>query len=343
MLKSKLNQNSIYFIKTYSHTEDILEIEIPVVPTGVQFSYTANFASHNILGRVTPLYQYIGGSGETLGFTVEIHEDVHVPKGKTLEEFIDDIKSLSYPYIKKDGGIEYFPQVKFFLGELEADVIVETSIVWQKPFRDGRYIRATINFELKVIEYMEKVEASEIVETIETLDGDYIYVDSNKYVYTAEQKVYVQTLKLKDRYGLSFTGIEIREYSPIYDTKIWDRTINSLNITYKELERKFKDSGEFGSHEKKWFKNMSELTAITNTAQLTGTSFGSYRDLEAHVKTLKTQYRKLLDDYYDKVSGVDGEQLIIMSEIEAMIVEFNANLDTLLLVAKEVLGNGSNK
>ena len=49
-----------------------------------------------------------------------------------------------------ENSTTFFPQVYFELGELAGYGIVNVSVNWQKPFRDMRYVNASLSFEITI-------------------------------------------------------------------------------------------------------------------------------------------------------------------------------------------------
>ena len=125
---------------------EVKEIVISLIPQSVSYSYTPNFQSTQILGRYTPIYSYKSGSDEILSFTLDVHEDlIDTTRYKSLEEFVDIIKSLSYPRRDTQGAL-IFPRVYMQLGDIAGFGLVRTNITWKLPMREGKYVNASIDF-----------------------------------------------------------------------------------------------------------------------------------------------------------------------------------------------------
>lgn len=174
----------LYF--SYELGETIKEIEIPLIPESVGYSYTPNFAAATFLGRVSPIYQYTGGSDETYTFTLTIHTDaLEGSTHKDIVSLVDAIKSLSYP--TRTNGIISFPKVYFQLGELAGTCTVVSSIQWKKPIVTEHYAVATIDFTITMIRSMRNVNKT-VVETksdtgnqLSNIDQVYSGLSSDEY------------------------------------------------------------------------------------------------------------------------------------------------------------------
>ena len=147
-------------------------IELSVIPEEASHSYSANWNQHDLLGRLSPIYTYLNNTEESYSFSVVLHEDLD-SKGN-ITETVDNIKSLSYPTLTKDGVLKA-PEVYFSLGEINGFGIVSTNIQWNKPFRSGRYIYVTIDFHI-IVEDKETLPT--MLEIVEDIEGSSFLKDS---------------------------------------------------------------------------------------------------------------------------------------------------------------------
>jgi hypothetical protein len=175
-LSEKL-RSDLYFV--YPLENNLIEIYMhDIIPESLSYDYSPNYSGKGTLGRMSPIQIYSGGSAKVYSFNLTIHEDMMINTNyDNIIDFVDAIKSLSYPTISKEGILKK-PQVEFHLGELSGLGIVKTSINWRKPFRDGRYILADISFNITVEEVLPSPEVEEIV--IEE-DTETIITYSSKY------------------------------------------------------------------------------------------------------------------------------------------------------------------
>lgn len=155
------------------------EIELDVIPDSVAHAYNANWESQDILGRMSPVYAYKNGSEETYSFSVVLHEDIMSGKyqGSSLVELIEDIRSLSYPIQATSNANLFMPRVYFQIGEIAGYGIVKTSVEWNKPFRSGHYVYATINFDITIDEKILPIKV-QTIQTTNKLPEDFYLVGS---------------------------------------------------------------------------------------------------------------------------------------------------------------------
>ena len=122
----KLEDIQITFIKKASSSiNEDKPLVIKTIPPSLAYSYSPKFVSQNLLGRVVPVYQYAGGSGKSISFSLDLHEDIHPKPGETLDSLVQKIRSLAAPVVDTSGYTKEYPKVLFMLGEIEAFVKVE--------------------------------------------------------------------------------------------------------------------------------------------------------------------------------------------------------------------------
>lgn len=203
-LNNNLELNKLYFYKN-NIDKSITEIIIDLIPQEVAYSYSANFHAQAALGRLSPLYIYKGGSDIELSFSVKLHEDFGNIRStyKTLDNLVTQLKSLSYPSVN-GGALE---NVVFYLGELGGEGIVNTSVSWEKPFRDGKYIVANISFNIIVLKQYPTTTFKEITEVVELPNGAHQTLTQTIYT-TEEQK------------SLDYIVEEIGGYNTVYNNFI---------------------------------------------------------------------------------------------------------------------------
>lgn len=145
----------LYFYRLDSKGNKAIEINLDIIPQNIKYSYSSSFASQ-ALGKPSPAFLYTGGSDATYSFSIDIHEDM-LPSGyNNIVEFVDKIKQLSYPAVKSQTAEgkylleESLRTVYFQIGSIAGKGSVNTSVTWQKPFRKGNYVMATIGFTIVV-------------------------------------------------------------------------------------------------------------------------------------------------------------------------------------------------
>lgn len=178
-----------------------------IIPETVSYSYSANFQNNSVLGRFSPIYVYTSGSDETFSFAITIHEDmIDSKKYPTIIDFVDTIKSLSYPrYNKKN--LLVFPRIYFQLGKFAGFGIVDTDITWQKPIRNGRYIVAKITFTIRLEEKVKVPSSTNMITTIKGLEDDYDLIYSDKVVLENYAKYYSYIYEPSDNSSLLYEAI----------------------------------------------------------------------------------------------------------------------------------------
>lgn len=345
MSNTKMKSPTLIFTKEYyDKSKAPLEIEIPLIPQELSYSYNPNFSSQNILGRMTPIYVYSGGSGEKYSFSVTLHEDIinRSSKHKSLMDFVDDIKSLSYPNVSPAGLVQDYPRVLFQLGDISAWVIVETSLNWNKPFRDGRYILVNITFDLTVVETLEKIKTYKISDEVGTkIEGDYKYLTNSLFVYTEAQSLFDKTVDYSFRYGVNlddFIGTEIGvEQRYIVDTAKWDEGILRMKTLFgsyhSQMSHLNKLPKSFTAINNLWddYMYLSSENLVRSGSKKTR----SYASVEKDLNSILNNYKKFIDVYHKEIN-LD----LTESEKKQILDEFTVVIQSMLKVAEGVLGYG---
>lgn len=148
--------NELYFLYNPDNPDETgrREVILRYIPDKLSYSYSPNFSPQDLLGRLSPVMVYTGGSPKTYSFSISYHEDMVTGAYDNLVELVDKVKSLSYP--EKSGGIIKMPRVYFQLGEISGYGLVKTDVSWKKPFRlpEGNYTLVDISFNITVEEIM---------------------------------------------------------------------------------------------------------------------------------------------------------------------------------------------
>jgi len=145
----------LYFYRSGSKGNEAIKINLDIIPQNIKYSYSSSFASQ-ALGKPSPAFLYTGGSDATYSFSIDIHEDMLPSEYNNIVEFVDKIKQLSYPAVKSQTAEgkylleESLRTVYFQIGSITGKGSVNTSVTWQKPFRKGNYVMATIGFTIVV-------------------------------------------------------------------------------------------------------------------------------------------------------------------------------------------------
>lgn len=133
-------------------------VSIPIIPDSVSASYNSSIQKTSSFGILRPLNFYVGGSAKTLSFSIDVHEDLNIKYqknkvtrvGENLYDIIDIIKAMSEPIITQvslNNNLLQAPKVYLQLGSQFAGLgHISTSISFSTPFRNNRYVFASISF-----------------------------------------------------------------------------------------------------------------------------------------------------------------------------------------------------
>lgn len=327
--------NVVFVRQDNLDSQPIQTVVIPNIPQALQIRYTPKFSTQQLLGRLTPLYQYSGASGVSYTFTLDLHEDIHVEKGKTLNDLINDIKSLSAPRLSEGGLVGDYPDVFFTLGDISAFVKVETQITWKKPMRQGKYIMATVQFTLDVVEEVPEIRTRRYFETMGVIpEGleDLYYADEMSFLFTTEERQKYEQHILSN-YGY-LLGYAINKYDiqgTQTATKAWD-------VAQQQLVEVFGIYRETAALKTTIDKNET-LKAILDKKGLMQmpTTYTDYNKLQKDLLRLRNTTHKTIADYY----RTDVSETMTRAEMQQVIKYVNNIIDTLLDIASGVLGYGA--
>lgn len=342
MAQTKTNILEITFIRsdTLGGTK---VITIPTIPQSINYNYAPLFSEQSVLGRLTPVYKYSGGSGASLSFMVELHEDPHVrdiDRDKTLNDLVEDIKSLSAPTIGTRGKTSNYPRVYFELGDLKAFVKVETNIEWNKPFRQGRYIMATISFTLDIVEELSRIDNSILIESVEReVRGDVVYGEQGT-VYTEDQLSYnTGRGDIGKRYGVYLNNLIITPTRLLDGNttgrKMWDDTMERLDNLFGVYGTQMNTYG--GDPKKSSYTNLlNQFNTLKSTLGDLDSVSVSYETIQELIGSLIDNHDKFMDYYYESIN-----KEMTRPEREQIKSTFVALLRTLETAAGGVMGYGS--
>ena len=328
-------------------TESKTIIVKDVIPEELSYAYTPLYTAQQVLGRMSPIQLYTGGSDMTYAFTLSMHEDALDQKEYTdISKFVDDLKALAYPYID-DAGIMRAQRVYFQIGEITGWGYVNVSISWKKPFRNGRYIMADIAFTITV---------EEIYPVAIMVTGDEIADDEVSFA------VYHDTTRIDE----STTGIITALSSFIgYDMVISDFILNDnisdiekqSNINYTEL---YFDNAQsrFGSlltmlsgldpssedmyNIKTAVANLDNIEFLDLT-QGRRTDFSVPRSRFSDYETIKQNLDDLLEDFTDYIEGYydNVDKNMLESEKDALIDDITLTVNDMLEMWEKVYKYGA--
>ena len=322
-----------------AHSNNRIEIAMPFIPDSVSYNYNANFTSQSFLGRKSPIFIYSNGSKKAYSFSIAMNEDIldsvtimkdgQKKKPIDLIELVDNIKMLSYP-VKTINGIVSFPQTFFQVGLLSGYGIIQTSIEWKKPFRNGHYINVSISFDITVEKDIAMPKLTTIYQQVES-EG--IFYDIIMRVDLSEEEFEERMSYLKDKgYNVSLNNLlALSNGSDLLKSVKKTAAIENFEYQQKRLN---------GIYET--FATSQGLEAITDLEFLKELQNVSYDSLYTEDKRDAKQIRKAkkafedyLTYYYDEVNTT-----MTRDEYDKIIDEVYTILEDLQRYAEEVLGYG---
>lgn len=241
------------------NTQGIIEIDI--IPETVSATYVANITKAQPLGTLHPINYYTGGSAKEISFKFDMHED-YLPN-KNLYEFTDSIKEFSEPKVIK--GLLKEPLVYLQLGtQFAGKGHIQTTISYNLPYRNGRYISASIDVHFV---YHETFDVSELGIT-ENIISQYVYqvgynplnLFGDNYESFLKEDVGIDYL-IKNSFGdkrlqeiigeqiLSRTGsYDYRDYESLISALFADDTYTLLKFYEENKDKALEWGGPAGYH-----------------------------------------------------------------------------------------------
>jgi len=310
------------------------EIIIDLIPQVLSYSYTPNFTAQSTLGRLSPIYLYSGGSEETYSFSLTLHEDevIKYQKGKykSLEEFVDKLKSLSYPYTDND-GFQVYNKVTLILGEISGKGILNTEVTWKKPLRNGKYILAEVTFNF----VLESKFSPAITTTKKVLyeGGEYTILSSMAISYRDYDSYQERFGNIINTYGITtpnLLDVSDKEYKNV----IVGASTKAFNRAQEQL-KDIRDSFIVLDSTKRINTELAFLVSFIDKdiSKITEKDLKLLKDRNA-----KEKIRKYVEDYYAKKLNEE----LVEGEIQNIIDSLENILDVLRTASQGVLEFGSN-
>lgn len=295
---------NISFERTISNTSEVTTIKLPVIPQAINYSYSPIFDKVQTLGRPSPMYQYSGGTGASYSFNITVHESM-VPD---LEEFVNNIKSLSHPSIDENYNFTSFPTVLMNIGEIYSYVLVTTDIAWKLPInKKGKYTLVDISFDIKELEELPLIETS-VGSFGNKLSGiskdvlDQLEFQENNVVYYSEELVNLYNLLYEQEITFeSLYGIDLPDLFPTAITELYGETIET---TWDGLEKRL--NSIFGAYETQLNDRYTEL--ISDTKDNEKLNKVILKDINTGIEHFK-EIKKLQGDIYT-IDLSNKEQLV---------------------------------
>jgi hypothetical protein len=280
----------LYFYRLDSKGNKAIKINLDIIPQNIKYSYSSSFASQ-ALGKPSPAFLYTGGSDATYSFSIDIHEDM-LPSGyNNIVEFVDKIKQLSYPAVKSQTAEgkylleESLRTVYFQIGSIAGKGSVDTSVTWQKPFRKGNYVMATIGFTIVVEHRFSKV-AQKFRERL--VAGTEVYQDVLSVEYL--NQLALQTLGEEYFFGYNMDAVR----SEIYEGLV--KTYNYNLEKLINLKKAFKITDESGLIA----DVLSVIPEDPSKRQVTTSTVATYS--EAFKKLTRGKVEEYMDYYYKNIN-----------------------------------------
>ena len=221
----------LYFYRLGSKDNEAIEINLDIIPQNIKYSYSSSFASQ-VLGKPSPAFLYTGGSDATYSFSIDIHEDMLPSEYNNIVEFVDKIKQLSYPAEREAKSQTYEESLRtvyFQIGSIAGKGSVNTSVTWQKPFRKGNYVMATIGFTI-VVEHRFLGVEQKFRERL--VAGTEVYQDVLSVEYS--NLLALQTLGEGYFFGYNMDAVRSKIYEGLVKTYSYnlEKLINLKDLRY---------------------------------------------------------------------------------------------------------------
>ena len=300
----------LYFYRLDSNKA--IEINLDVIPQNIKYSYSSSFASQ-ALGKPSPAFLYTGGSDATYSFSIDIHEDMLPSEYNNIVEFVDKIKQLSYPAEREAKSQTYEESLRtvyFQIGSITGKGSVDTSVTWQKPFRKGNYVMATIGFTI-VVEHRFPVP-EDVQKTRERLvAGTEVYQDVLSVEYL--NQLALQTLG--EEYFFDYNMDAVR--SEIYEglVKTYNYNLEKL-INLKKAFKIVDESGLIADV-------LSVIPENPSQRQVTTSTVAAYS--EAFKKLTRDKVEEYMENYYKNINKdmLPEEKDLIVKTIMTLVNNLN--------------------
>ena len=307
----------LYFLyNPYNQNEDnrVKEIIIPdfIIPDSISHEYSPNFSSNSVLGRLSPVLLYSGGSARTLSFSIRLNDDIARQGGyESLVELVDDIKSLSYPVRERSSN--RLPQVYFQLGELVGVGIVQTSISWSKPFDNTRgiYKLVEVAFTITLERELPLPKFLEAMEVIDRFGLDEVEFEDKLVSSISEERA------IEAQEVLSFLGFTELSVADFINTKdggllgkeLARRAESTFEYNLERVATLYESLPEAISKDLKVIKSFKDNYSIE-------TLKSNQNAMTKSIQAAKDEFRRSLQAYFQKEFdiNVQGEIPIDMTQ-----------------------------
>ena len=230
-----------------------------------------------------------------------------------IVEFVDKIKQLSYPAEREAKSQTYEESLRtvyFQIGSITGKGSVDTSVTWQKPFRKGNYVMATIGFTI-VVEHRFPVP-EDVQKTRERLvAGTEVYQDVLSVEYL--NQLALQTLG--EEYFFDYNMDAVR--SEIYEglVKTYNYNLEKL-INLKKAFKIVDESGLIADV-------LSVIPENPSQRQVTTSTVAAYS--EAFKKLTRDKVEEYMENYYKNINKdmLPEEKDLIVKTIMTLVNNLN--------------------
>jgi hypothetical protein len=297
------DMNHLYFLYNPDAIDETgkREVVLKYIPDKVSYSYSPNYSPQDLLGRLSPIMVYSGGSPRKYSFSITYHKDMVGNLYGSLINLVDMVKSLSYPERSQE-GIVSMPRVYFQLGEISGTGIVQTSVSWKKPYdmSGGSYALVEISFDITV----EELFGSPVFEDVEIPTGD---IPNFSYTYRISPRVsYDEAVEMSKHFmymgnsDFSYSIVDLINF-PEKNNQVINAAISSVLKEYDfqrgRLERihgVFLDLDGNDFSDTGLFENIFGI----KTREAIESAYGEDARKDMIYKT-KVEFRDYLDEYRD--------------------------------------------
>lgn len=298
----------LYFYRLDSNKA--IEINLDIIPQNIKYSYSSSFASQ-ALGKPSPAFLYTGGSDATYSFSIDIHEDMLPSEYNNIVEFVDKIKQLSYPAEREAKSQTYEESLRtvyFQIGSIAGKGSVDTSVTWQKPFRNGSYVMATIGFTI-VLEHRFEVVRDQTRERL--VAGTEVYQDVLSVEYL--NQLALQTLGEEYFFGYNMDAVRSEIYEGL--VKTYNYNLEKL-INLKKAFKIVDPSGLI-------VDALSVIPEDPSKRQVTNSSVATYS--EAFKKLTRDKVEEYMENYYKNINKdmLPKEKELIIETIMTLVNNLN--------------------
>jgi hypothetical protein len=300
----------LYFYRLDSKGNKAVEINLDIIPQNIKYSYSSSFASQ-ALGKPSPAFLYTGGSDATYSFSIDIHEDMLPSEYNNIVEFVDKIKQLSYPAEREAKSQTYEESLRtvyFQIGSIAGKGSVNTSVTWQKPFRKGNYVMATIAFTIVLEHRFEGVQD----QTRERLvAGTEVYQD----VLSVEYLNQLASQTLGEEYIFDYNMDAVR-------SEIYEGLVKTYNYNLEKLIN-LKKAFEIVDESGLIVDALSVIPEDPSKRQVTNSTITTYS--EAFKKLTRGKVEEYMDYYYKNINKdmLPEERDLIVETIMTLVNNLN--------------------